>query len=104
LESLSLVLVKFIKDDALENSTHTLPDEGRTRLKSLRLELLDPAFHFVSNWFMGAACPLNISGLSKLAVTMTTGHYDHGSTTRLLNASAKSLEIFCFSPMFRGQR
>jgi len=117
LESLSLVLVSFIKDDALENSTHTVPDEDRPRLKSLRslqLKLPELVFQDVANWFVDVACPLDISGLLKLSVTMTMEYYDdprakslehrdHESVARLLNACAKSLVIFCFSPTFRGE-
>jgi hypothetical protein len=34
---------------------------------------------------------------------MTMEYHDHGNVTRLLNASAKSLEIFCFSPTLKGE-
>jgi hypothetical protein len=98
LESLSLVMVTFIEDDAVENSMHTLPDKDRTHLKSLQLSLMNPDLHRVTNCFMAPGCPLDISGLLRLSVTMAWGHNDHGDITRLLNASAKSLEIFCFSP------
>jgi hypothetical protein len=103
LESLSLEFVSFIKGVPPKKSTNNTPDNARTRLKSLRLTLPDQGFQDVANWFTDPACPLDISGLLKLSATMTLEYYDHGHVAKLLNACAQSLEIFCFSPTFKGK-
>lgn len=103
LESLSLEFVSFIKDVPPKKSTKKIPDNARARLKSLRLTLPDQGYQDVANWFTDPACPLDISGLLKLSATMTLEYYDHGHVAKLLNACAQSLEIFCFSPTFKGK-
>jgi hypothetical protein len=103
LESLSLEFVSFIRAVPAKESMDNIPDEGRTRLKSLRLTLTDDGFQHIANWFTDPACPLDISGLLKLSATMTLEYYDHGNIAKLLDACAQSLEIFCFSPTFKGE-
>ena len=103
LESLSLEFVSFMKGVPQKKSTNNIPDHARTRLKSLRLTLPDQSFQDVANWFMDPACPLDISGVLKLSATMTLEYYDHGHVAKLLDACAQSLQIFCFSPTFKGE-
>jgi len=103
LESLSLEFVSFIKGIPPKKPTNDIPDNARIRLKSLRLTLPDQGLHDVAKWFTDSACPLDISGLLKLSATMTLEYYDHGNVAKLLDTCAQSLEIFCFSPTFKGE-
>lgn len=105
LQDLSLELVTFPKQDmdaffAISGTTKTQL-ERRARLKSLRLTLSDPLFHFFSTWITTPVCGLDVTNLQRFAASMTMEYYDHGNVNRILQACAKTLEVFCFSPTFQ---
>ncbi|KAH9477451.1 hypothetical protein JR316_0009664 [Psilocybe cubensis] len=99
LKNLSLRLVTFKKATGLNGSR----DVGKLpRLTSLLLMLSDSTFNLFSQWIASQESSLDISDVRKLSVTMTMEYYDHGNVRMLLDATASSLEIFCFSPVFGG--
>ncbi|KDR76423.1 hypothetical protein GALMADRAFT_246763 [Galerina marginata CBS 339.88] len=108
LEELSLKFVTFQDEDIQEwidqDPVPLIPigSNQRMKLKSLLLSLADPVFHFFTNWLLSPSCALDLSNLQRLSVSMTMEYHDHGNIGKLLQASATTLEVLCFSPSFGG--
>ncbi|KAH9477493.1 hypothetical protein JR316_0009710 [Psilocybe cubensis] len=67
----------------------------RRPLKMLRLELAEPAFHAFAQWATNDDCPLDISSVQHMSLTMPKQYSTHGGINALLSECADSLRTFC---------
>ncbi|KAF8970347.1 hypothetical protein BDZ97DRAFT_88776 [Flammula alnicola] len=104
LKELSLEYVTFAMVDMLESSERRweLPRrEKRNKLKTLQLAFSRPSLRFFSAWITSATCNFDLSNLRRLSVSMTVENYDHRDLGKILQASANTLEEFCFGLIFQ---
>lgn len=78
--------------------------QGQRRpLKTLRLALSEPALQTFAQWATSLECPLDISTVEHLSVTMIKQYADHGWINALLDECADSLRTFCCRIEIQGK-